>query len=169
MTAAAMRNARFDLGVRDLLAVVNKDSPLPAHPARLLENAATDRWRGLCAPRSAGRESSGQYSWRGTAKRKTVIQTNAIMPISAFAIPGLLAIECAMHDPIQASGTAPKVTVRIDAGLKKKCPRTTLACVTARVQPGPSPVALLAEMNQRELESQELPFPRAVLESPHVH
>jgi len=73
-----------------------------------------------------------------------------------------------MPQHIQASGAAPKVTVRIDAGLKKKCPRTALACVTARVQPGPSPVALLAEMNQRELEIQELPFPRGVLESPQV-
>jgi len=74
-----------------------------------------------------------------------------------------------MHQHIQPSGTAaPKVTVKIDAGLKKKCPRTALACVTAGVQPGPSPVALLAEMNQRELEIQELPFPRGVLESPQV-
>lgn len=58
--------------------------------------------------------------------------------------------------------------ITIDAKLKAKCPRTALACVTARVQPGPSPVALLAEMNQRELEIQELPFPRGVLESPQV-
>jgi DNA/RNA-binding domain of Phe-tRNA-synthetase-like protein len=36
------------------------------------------------------------------------------------------------------------------------------------VQPGASPVALLAEMNQRELEIQELPYPRGVLESPQV-
>jgi DNA/RNA-binding domain of Phe-tRNA-synthetase-like protein len=40
--------------------------------------------------------------------------------------------------------------------------------VTAHVQPGASPVALLAEMNQRELEIQELPYPRGVLESPQV-
>jgi DNA/RNA-binding domain of Phe-tRNA-synthetase-like protein len=58
--------------------------------------------------------------------------------------------------------------ITIDAKLKAKCPRTTLACVTARVQPGASPVALLGEMNQRELEIQELPFPRGVLESPQV-
>ncbi len=58
--------------------------------------------------------------------------------------------------------------ITIDAKLKAKCPRTALACLTARVQPGPSPVALLAEMNQRELEIQELPFPRGVLESPQV-
>jgi len=58
--------------------------------------------------------------------------------------------------------------VTIDAKLKAKCPRTALACVTARVQPGASPVPLLAEMNQRELEIQELPFPRGVLESPQV-
>jgi len=58
--------------------------------------------------------------------------------------------------------------ITIDAKLKSKCPRTALACVTARVQPGASPVPLLGEMNQRELEIQELPFPRGVLESPEV-
>ena len=58
--------------------------------------------------------------------------------------------------------------VQIDADLKKKCPRTALGCLTARVQAGASPVPLLAEMNQRELEIQELPFPRGVLESPQV-
>ena len=58
--------------------------------------------------------------------------------------------------------------VQIDSELKKKCPRTALGCLTARVKPEPSPVGLLAEMNQRELEIQELPFPRGVLESPQV-
>ncbi len=58
--------------------------------------------------------------------------------------------------------------ITIDAKLKAKCSRTALACVTARVQPGASPVPLLGEMNQRELEIQELPFPRGVLESPQV-
>jgi DNA/RNA-binding domain of Phe-tRNA-synthetase-like protein len=60
------------------------------------------------------------------------------------------------------------MNITIDAKLKSKCPRTALACVTARIQPGASPVALLGEMNQRELEIQELPFPRGVLESPQV-
>src|SRR5260221_4055122 len=58
--------------------------------------------------------------------------------------------------------------IKIDAKLKAKCPRAALACVTARVQPSPSPVPLLGEMNHRELEIQELPFPRGVLESPQV-
>ena len=58
--------------------------------------------------------------------------------------------------------------VTIDADLKKKCPRTALGCLTARVKTEPSPVALVAEMNQRELEIQELPFPRGVLESLQV-
>jgi DNA/RNA-binding domain of Phe-tRNA-synthetase-like protein len=58
--------------------------------------------------------------------------------------------------------------ITIDAKLKAKCPRTALACLTARVEMGPSPVALLGEMNQRELDIQELPFPRGVLESPQV-
>jgi DNA/RNA-binding domain of Phe-tRNA-synthetase-like protein len=58
--------------------------------------------------------------------------------------------------------------IKIDSKLKAKCPRTALACVTAHVQPCPSPVPLLGEMNQRELEIQELPFPRGVLESSQV-
>lgn len=60
------------------------------------------------------------------------------------------------------------MNVTIDAELKKKCPRTALGCLTARVKTEPSPVTLVAEMNQRELEIQELPFPRGVLESPQV-
>ena len=58
--------------------------------------------------------------------------------------------------------------IAIDADLKKKCPRTALGCVTAKVKPDATPVALIGEMNQRELEIQELPFPRGVLESPEV-
>src|ERR1700721_3299430 len=60
------------------------------------------------------------------------------------------------------------MNITIDAKLKSKCPRTALACGSARVQSGASPVPLLGEMNQRELEIQELPFPRGVLESPQV-
>jgi len=60
------------------------------------------------------------------------------------------------------------MNITIDAELKKKCPRTALGCITACVEPGASPVGLLGEMNQRELEIQELPFPRGVLESPQI-
>src|SRR5215469_522068 len=60
------------------------------------------------------------------------------------------------------------MNVTIDADLKKKCPRAALGCLTARVKTELSPAALVAEMNQRELEIQELPFPRGVLESPQV-
>src|SRR6266567_3858805 len=52
--------------------------------------------------------------------------------------------------------------VKIDAELKKKCPRTALA------EAGASPPALLEEMKARETEIQKLPFPRGVLESPQV-
>src|SRR5260370_1558835 len=58
--------------------------------------------------------------------------------------------------------------ITIDAKLKAKCPRTALACVTARVEAGASPAALLAEMKTRENEIQKLPFPRGVLESAQV-
>jgi DNA/RNA-binding domain of Phe-tRNA-synthetase-like protein len=58
--------------------------------------------------------------------------------------------------------------IKIDPKLKAKCPRTALACVTARVETCASPAALLEQMKARELEIQKLPFPRGVLASPHV-
>lgn len=58
--------------------------------------------------------------------------------------------------------------ISIDPKLKSKCPRTALACVTARVEAGPSPAALLQEIKTRENEIQKLPFPRGVLASPQV-
>src|SRR2546427_730309 len=58
--------------------------------------------------------------------------------------------------------------ITIDPGLIKKCPRTALACVTARVKASASPAALLEEMKARETDIQRLPFPRGVLESPQV-
>jgi len=73
-----------------------------------------------------------------------------------------------MRQHIQARGAATKVTVTIDAGVKKKCPRAALACVRARVEAGASPAALLEEMKMREKEIQKLPFPRGVLASPQV-
>lgn len=58
--------------------------------------------------------------------------------------------------------------VTVDLKLKAKCPRAALACVTARVEAGASPDALLQEMKAREMEIQKLPSPRGVLESPQV-
>lgn len=58
--------------------------------------------------------------------------------------------------------------VQIDTGLKKKCPRAALGCLTARVKAGPSPEEFLAEMKARVLEIERLPFPRGVLESPQI-
>lgn len=58
--------------------------------------------------------------------------------------------------------------ITIDLKLKAKCPRTALACVTASVEAGASPAALLEEMRARETEIQKLPFPRGVLESPQI-
>src|ERR1700686_1938834 len=60
------------------------------------------------------------------------------------------------------------MNVTIDPKLKTKCPRTALGCVTARVEAGASPAALLEEMEARETEIQKLPFPRSVLASPQV-
>jgi DNA/RNA-binding domain of Phe-tRNA-synthetase-like protein len=58
--------------------------------------------------------------------------------------------------------------ITIDPKLKAKCPRTALACVTARVETGATPAALLEEMKLRESEIQKLPFPRGVLAAPQV-
>jgi DNA/RNA-binding domain of Phe-tRNA-synthetase-like protein len=58
--------------------------------------------------------------------------------------------------------------VSIDGALKKKCPRTALGGVTARVQAGASPAALVDEMNGRVQEILKLPFARGVLESPQI-
>jgi DNA/RNA-binding domain of Phe-tRNA-synthetase-like protein len=60
------------------------------------------------------------------------------------------------------------VIVTIDGALKKKCPRTALGCVTARVEAVASPAALTEELKTRETEIQKLPFPRGVLASPQV-
>lgn len=58
--------------------------------------------------------------------------------------------------------------VTIDTDLKKKCPRTALGCLTARVRAGQTPGALHAEMKMRAAEIEQLPFPRGVLESPQI-
>src|SRR6266581_726071 len=60
------------------------------------------------------------------------------------------------------------MNVTIDPKLKTRCPRTALGCVTARVEPGASPAALLEEMKARETEIQKLAIPRSVLASPQV-
>lgn len=58
--------------------------------------------------------------------------------------------------------------VTIDEGLKAKCSRAALSCVTARVEALASPVALIEEMQARVAEVLKLPAPRAVLESPQI-
>jgi DNA/RNA-binding domain of Phe-tRNA-synthetase-like protein len=58
--------------------------------------------------------------------------------------------------------------ITIDAGLMKKCPRTTLGCVTARVEAGASPETLVEEMKTRVTGILKLPYARSVLESPQV-
>jgi len=49
-----------------------------------------------------------------------------------------------------------------------KCAKAALGCVTARVETGASPAALLEQMKTRATEIERLPFPRGVLESPQV-
>jgi len=58
--------------------------------------------------------------------------------------------------------------VTIDGGLKTKCPRTALGCVTAHVEAAASSEALIDLMRARETEIQNLPHPRGVLASPQV-
>ena len=61
-----------------------------------------------------------------------------------------------------------RVDVAIDAGLKTKCPKTTLGCVTALVEVIASPEALIAELRNCEQAILRLPEPRTVLESPQI-
>ena len=60
------------------------------------------------------------------------------------------------------------VKVEIDEGLKKKCPRVTLGCVTAEVEAGETPAGLDGELKLREEEILRLGEPRAVLEATQV-
>jgi DNA/RNA-binding domain of Phe-tRNA-synthetase-like protein len=58
--------------------------------------------------------------------------------------------------------------VTIDEGLRKKCPRVALGCVTAEVQAGETPWELSELLKSRDEEILRLPEPRAVLESAPV-
>ena len=58
--------------------------------------------------------------------------------------------------------------VTIDAGLKAKCPRVALGCVTGVVRAHASPEALTAELAAAAQKIVGLPEPKAVLESPAI-
>src|SRR5450755_832723 len=60
------------------------------------------------------------------------------------------------------------VNVMIDEGLKRKCARAALGCVTAEVEAGETPAGLTEELRLRGEEILRLPEPRAVLESAQV-
>src|ERR1700686_1256906 len=62
----------------------------------------------------------------------------------------------------------PASRVAIDDGIKKKCARLALGCVTADVQAQDTPAGLTEELKSREEEILRLPEPRAVLESAPV-
>jgi DNA/RNA-binding domain of Phe-tRNA-synthetase-like protein len=56
----------------------------------------------------------------------------------------------------------------IDAGLKAKCPKTALGCVSAQVEAPASPPGLIAELDSCQQAVLRLPEPRTVLESPQI-
>jgi DNA/RNA-binding domain of Phe-tRNA-synthetase-like protein len=58
--------------------------------------------------------------------------------------------------------------VTIDEGLKGKCPRTALGCVTGHVEAPVSPAGLIEEMQGRVQEILKLAELRVVLESPQI-
>ncbi len=58
--------------------------------------------------------------------------------------------------------------VIIDEGLKQKCPRVALGCVTATVVAHASPEALTAELAAAAQKTVGLPEPKAVLEAPAI-
>ena len=58
--------------------------------------------------------------------------------------------------------------VTMDDGLKAKCPRAALGCVTAQVTAGEAPAALTEELRAMGEKIAKLPEPRAVLEAPQI-
>jgi DNA/RNA-binding domain of Phe-tRNA-synthetase-like protein len=60
------------------------------------------------------------------------------------------------------------VNVGIDEGLKRKCARMALGCVTAEVEAGETTAGLDGELKLREEEILRLPEPRSVLEAMQV-
>jgi DNA/RNA-binding domain of Phe-tRNA-synthetase-like protein len=61
-----------------------------------------------------------------------------------------------------------KIRVTIDDGLKKKCSRVALGCVTALVEARKAPMDLTEEMQKRVQEIVKLPYARGVLESAQI-
>lgn len=61
-----------------------------------------------------------------------------------------------------------KIRVTIDDGLKKKCSRVALGCVTALVEARETPMDLTEEMQKRVQEIVKLPYARGVLESAQI-
>jgi DNA/RNA-binding domain of Phe-tRNA-synthetase-like protein len=66
---------------------------------------------------------------------------------------------------MDGAGTCVMTAVRIDAELKAKCPRVTLACVTAEVFAGATPEGLDQELRVCQEKILKLAEPKAVLES----
>lgn len=60
------------------------------------------------------------------------------------------------------------INVNIDAALKSRCPRASLGCVSADVNPPRTSPELDAELRAAEEKILKLPEPRAVLESPAI-
>lgn len=60
------------------------------------------------------------------------------------------------------------MNVQLDADLKRRCPRTALACVTAAVEAAETPPGLAEELRAAEDKTLQLPEPKAVLESAAV-
>ncbi len=58
--------------------------------------------------------------------------------------------------------------VLIEPELKRRCPKTALGCLTARVTPAVSPEALTAELRSRQEEVLRLADPAAVLAAPRI-
>lgn len=58
--------------------------------------------------------------------------------------------------------------ITIDPGLRQKCPRTALACVTADVTTQPSPEELIAELRAREQSVLAVPNPSSVLSGAQI-
>jgi DNA/RNA-binding domain of Phe-tRNA-synthetase-like protein len=101
-------------------------------------------------------DASNVKNLGSSRRRRRIAQRNVSSPAHGLGT--------SLCDTLQM--LAPRVS--IDDGLKKKCARVALGCVTAEVQAGETPTKLSEELKSREDEILRLPEPRAVLESVQV-
>jgi hypothetical protein len=69
---------------------------------------------------------------------------------------------------LKALSASQSPVITIDPELKAKRPRTALGCLTALVEAGPSPAALIEEIKSAGGGDSEIALSAGVLESPQI-